>query len=183
MAPVRLRCGASIVRRICVQGVRMTRKQSAVGLAILAAGIVILLGKLGVFAFIGSVFWPLFVLVPGILLHVLFFGRMLPNAAALVPAGLLTVYGLLFFFCNLAGWGTLAYLWPVFLLGPAVGLYEYSLFGTDRSGRLQTAALALAALAGLLLLLSLLWTWGVYIIAIGLIAAGAWLAYGRRIRW
>jgi len=147
----------------------MSRNQTAVGIAILAAGIVILLGKLGVFAFIGSVFWPLFVLVPGILLHVLYFGRTLPYAAMLVPAGLLTVYGLLFFICNVAGWGALAWLWPLFLLGPAVGLYEYATFGHGVPRTLQTAALALAALSCLMLLLALLWTWGIYIAAIALI--------------
>lgn len=161
----------------------MSRNQYTAGLVILSAGLVILLGKLGVFAFIGSMFWPLFVLVPGILLHVLYFGRTLRYAAVLVPAGLLTVYGLLFFVCNAAGWNLLAVLWPVFLLGPAVGLYEYATFGHGVPRSMQSIALGLGALSILLLLLSLLWTWGVYIVALGLIAGGAWLAFGRRIRW
>lgn len=161
----------------------MSRNQYVAGIAILAAGIVILLGKLGVFAFIGAVFWPLFVLTAGILLHVLYFGRTLPYDVLLVPAGLLAVYGLLFFVCNVAGWGILAWLWPVFLLGPAVGLYEYAAFGRGVPRIVMTAALGLAALAGLLLLLTLLWAWGVYLVALALIVGGAWLAYGRRIRW
>ena len=77
----------------------LIRNQYSAGIVILLAGIVILLGRLGVFGFIGSVFWPLFVLIPGILLHVLYFGRLIP-AAALVPGGMLSVYALMFLFCN-----------------------------------------------------------------------------------
>ena len=56
----------------------MSKNQYTVGLLFLIVGAVILLGKLGLFAFIGTNFWPLFLLIPGILLHVLFFGRLLP---------------------------------------------------------------------------------------------------------
>src|SRR4051794_13322915 len=102
----------------------MSKNQYSVGILILVAGVIILFGKLGVFGFIGSVFWPLFILVPGVLLHVLFFGRMLP-APVLIPGGILSTYGLLFLVCNITSWGTMTYLWPVFILGVAVGLYEF----------------------------------------------------------
>jgi len=160
----------------------MSNKQYTVGLAILAAGIVILLGKLGVFAFIGNIFWPLLILVPGVLLHLLYFGRMLGNAAALIPAGVLTVYGLLFFICNLAGWKLLVWLWPVFLAGPAVGLYEYSLFGPSRDRTIRLIAIGLLALSGLLMVIALFRSAFLYLLAAALILAGAWIAYGRRIR-
>jgi hypothetical protein len=160
----------------------MSNKQYTIGLAILAAGIVILLGKLGVFAFIGNIFWPLLILVPGVLLHMLYFGRMLGNAAVLIPAGVLTVYGLLFFICNLGGWKLLAWLWPVFLAGPAVGLYEYSLFGHGRDRTIRPIAIGLLALSGLLIVIALFRSAFMYLLAAALILAGAWLAYGRRIR-
>lgn len=161
----------------------MSSKQYYAGLAILAAGVVILLGKLGVFAFIGNVFWPLLVLVPGVLLHVLYFGRMMSSAAVLIPAGLLTVYGLLFFVCNLAGWKLMADLWPLLLLGPAVGLYEYCTYGPNKDRTIRLISLSLIAVSLLLLLVGLFRTPGVYLLAALLILGGAWLAFGRRIRW
>ena len=40
------------------------RNERAIGIFIVAAGIIILLGKLGVFGFIGRHFWPLLLLLP-----------------------------------------------------------------------------------------------------------------------
>ena len=160
----------------------MSRNQYSVGILILAAGVVILLGKLGVFSFIGNLFWPLLILIPGVLLHVFFFGRMLPSAV-LVPAGILSTYGLLFLFGNIAGWGSMRYLWPIFILGVAIGLYEYFLFDMSKPRGAQVAAMVLAVVALAFFGMMLLWNGGVYFIAVALIALGAWLAFGRRHRW
>ncbi|RXZ77136.1 hypothetical protein EBB07_33200 [Paenibacillaceae bacterium] len=157
----------------------MTKNQYTVGIMMLIAGVIILLGKLGVFSFIGSVFWPLFVLVPGILLHVLYFGRILP-AVVLVPGGMLSTYALMFLYCNLFGWSSMQYLWPFFIFGVAVGLYEYHLFGMSRSRSVLSLAVILASAAGVCFGLMLLWSWGIYLIAVTLIAAGAWMVFGRR---
>nr|WP_202886909.1 hypothetical protein [Cohnella zeiphila] len=145
---------------------------------ILAAGLVILLGKLGVFAFIGTVFWPLFILIPGILLHVLYFGRLLP-AVSLIPAGILTVVSVLLLVGNWFDWSSMKYLWPFFLFAVAVGLYEYYMFGEVRTRGLWTASVVLAALSVVLFLLTLMWTWGLYIIAIVLILLGGWMVWFR----
>ncbi|ALS27326.1 hypothetical protein ABEV74_16680 [Paenibacillus cisolokensis] len=159
----------------------MVKNKYSAGIFILLAGIVILLGKLGVFSFIGSVFWPLFILVPGILLHVLFFGRLLP-AVVLIPGGMLCVYALLFLFCTVSGWDNMKYVWPFFILGLAVGLYEFYLFESSRPRFAFTASVALAAVSAAAFALILLWKWGVYLIAIALIAVGAWMMYGRKAR-
>lgn len=156
----------------------MNKQSAAVGVLILVAGLVILLGKLGVFAFIGAVFWPLFILIPGILLHVLFFGRMLP-AVSLVPAGILTCVAVLLLIGNWFDWSAMKYLWPFFLLAVSVGLYEYYVFGQVRSRSLWTVSVALAALSVVLFFFTLLWSWGIYLIAILLIAFGAWLMLRR----
>lgn len=57
----------------------MEKSRFSLGLIIILVGVVILLGKLGVFHFVGAIFWPIFVLAPGILFHLLFFGRLLPS--------------------------------------------------------------------------------------------------------
>lgn len=160
----------------------MSNNKYSAGIIVLLAGVVILLGKLGVFSFLGAVFWPMLVLIPGILLHVFYFGRLFP-AVVLVPGGILTFYALLFMICNIFGWDNIRYLWPLFIFGIAVGLYEYYLFGSSRPRVVLTASIALAASSAVILLSVLLWSWGIYAIAIVLIAAGAWMMFGRRVRW
>lgn len=158
----------------------MTNRQHMIGIGIVIAGVVILLGKWGVFSFIGSVFWPLFILVPGLVLQFLFFSRLAPSAI-LIPAGILTTYGLLFLICNGFGWHLMLYLWPIFILGVAVGLYEYYAFG-ERDRSVWTAALVLGIVSLALLSLMLLWTIGIYFVALILIVVGLWLVFSNKKR-
>jgi len=147
------------------------------GLFIAAAGIVILFGKLGVFGFLGRNLWPLVLLFPGLFLHIAFFNRR-TSAAMLIPAGILTVYGLLFGLCNTWGWGLIKYLWPILLLGLAVGLYEYSLYASPRTSRLSGTAIVLGLLSLLLLFFSLLGTGALYVLGAVLIIGGILLISG-----
>jgi hypothetical protein len=160
----------------------VNKQSAAVGVLVLAAGLVILLGKLGVFAFIGTVFWPLFILIPGVLLHVLYFGRMVPSIV-LVPAGILTVVSVILLIGNWFGWNLMKHLWPFFLFAVAVGLYEYYVFGYSRSRTVWTASVALAVLSFILFGITLLWTWGIYLFAAVLIGLGAWLVLRRPRIW
>ncbi|KOR88403.1 hypothetical protein [Paenibacillus solani] len=156
-----------------------SRKDLALGIFIVVAGVVILLGKLGVFGFLGRTLWPLVLLLPGIFLHFMFFARR-TSAAILIPGGILTVYGLLFFICNIGGWGLMAALWPVLILGVAVGLYEYYLYETPRPGGALPIALGLTLLSILIFIFSWFKTGALYIIALILIAAGIWMIIGRK---
>lgn len=161
----------------------MSKNQYAVGLLFLAVGLVILLGKLGLFAFIGTNIWPLFVLIPGILMHVLFFGRLLP-AFMLIPGAILTINALIFFFCIAFGWSYMQFMWPFFIFGVAVGLYEYHLFEMSHPKFPLTVAIILALVAASFFVIMVFWGWGMYIIAAGLIVAGGWMmTAGRRARW
>ncbi|MFC4305608.1 hypothetical protein [Cohnella boryungensis] len=160
----------------------MNRQSAAIGIGVVAVGLLILLGKLGVFAFIGAVFWPLFILIPGVLLHVLYFGRMVPSVA-LIPAGILTVVSIVLLIGNWFGWGLMKYLWPLFLFAVAAGLYEYYVFGYSRSKQIWLAAIGLAVLSLVLFAMTLLWTWGIYLLAAGLIGLGGWLVLRRPKTW
>ncbi|MFC5403029.1 hypothetical protein [Cohnella soli] len=160
----------------------MNRQSAAVGIGVAAVGLIILLGKLGVFAFIGSVFWPLFILIPGVLLHVLYFGRMVPSVA-LIPAGALTGVSIVLLIGNWFGWGLMKVLWPLFPLALAVGLYEYYVFSYERSRQIWTAAIGLAAVSAALFVIMLLWTWGIYLIAAALIGVGVWIVVRRPRSW
>jgi hypothetical protein len=154
----------------------------ALGIAIMALGIVILLGKLGVFSFIGSTLWPLFVLLPGLLLHALFFNRMLPSIA-LIPAGILTFTALLFFYCNIFGWRSMSYLWPGFILAVSLGFYEYYLFDANRPRGALVTAVILAAVAAAFFVFMLMFTAMIYFLAVVLIAVGAYLLFRRPSAW
>lgn len=153
-------------------------KERLIGIAIVAAGLIILLGKLGVFAFLGQAFWPLLILAPGIVLHILYMSRLLP-AYTLIPAGILTVYGVLFFLCNTWGWGLMTYLWPFLLLGVAVGLLEYAVSEVQRPRLAFALGIWSGALSIIFLIFTLLQTSISYILAVLLIAGGLWLILRR----
>ena len=160
----------------------MPKNKYSAGIILLIVGVIILLGKAGVFGFLGAIFWPLLVLIPGILIHVLYFGRLVP-AVMLVPGGVLVVYSLLFILCNIFGYDSLKYLWPLFIFGVAAGLYEYYLFGSAVPKIVFTAAIALTAASALFFVLALMWSWGIYVVAAILIGAGAWMTISSRKRW
>ncbi|WP_440111120.1 hypothetical protein [Paenibacillus sp. QZ-Y1] len=154
------------------------RNEKAIGIFIVAAGIIILLGKLGVFGFIGRNFWPLLILLPGIALHALYYARISP-AWSLVPAGMLTVYGIVFGITNTWGVGLMGRLWPAFLLGIAIGLLEYGLAERRRPEFVMPAALILGVVSIILFGFTLLYTGIIYVLAVLLILGGIWILLGR----
>ncbi|WP_409341293.1 hypothetical protein [Paenibacillus sp. MBLB4367] len=159
----------------------MAKNQYSIGLLLIGVAVVLLLGKLGVFSFLGSLVWPLFILVPGIALHMLYFGRVLPSGV-LVPGGILVTYSLMFFYCNLFGWSSMKYLWPGFVFGVAVGLYELHLFDRNTSRGVAVAAMIIALVSVVLFSIMFLMTAGIYIVAAVLIIAGVALVAARRPR-
>ncbi|MFZ5990077.1 MAG: hypothetical protein ACOYWZ_23520 [Bacillota bacterium] len=71
--------------------------------------------------------WPIFVLGPGLVFEMSYFiGRKAPGL--LVPGGILTTIGLLFFFETFTGWRFAAYTWPIYILSVAIGLFQLYLF-------------------------------------------------------
>ncbi|PWK09586.1 LiaI-LiaF-like domain-containing protein [Tumebacillus permanentifrigoris] len=149
------------------------------GILLLLVGAVLAFGTLGVVTVSVAYLWPLFMLVPGIMFHVTFFSNPKQSRSGLlVPGGVLIVYGLLFLFCNIFGWDSLENLWPVFLIGPSVGLFESYLFGSRQPGLLIPASI-LMVLALLFLgfnVLSGLLGGGLGVV---LVLAGLWVLFGR----
>ncbi|GAA3403872.1 hypothetical protein ACFFNY_02915 [Paenibacillus hodogayensis] len=160
----------------------MANNRYSVGLIIVAVGVILLLGKLGVIGFFWHVFWPLFVLIPGLLLHGLYFSRVLPSGV-LIPGGILVTNSILFFLCTIFSWKLMAYLWPGFILALAVGLYEYYLFDKQSPRSTLIAAVVLAVISGICFSMTVLFTAGVYFVALALIVVGAYLIYNKRRRW
>ncbi|GGN96662.1 hypothetical protein [Saccharibacillus kuerlensis] len=150
--------------------------QKAVGIFILAAGLIILLGQWGVFAFLGRVFWPLLILIPGAALHLAYATGRLP-AWTLIPGAMLTVYGLVFSLCNTWGFELIDELWPAFILGLGIGIYEYAVFASKRRETLRYAAIGLIGFSLIMFIFNLLGPLFLYVFSVLLILAGAWLFF------
>ncbi|MNC17032.1 hypothetical protein D3C75_648970 [compost metagenome] len=160
----------------------MTRNNYSVGLLLIGIAVILLLGKLGVFSFLGGLLWPVFILLPGVVFHFLYFSRVLP-AGVLVPGGILVTYSLMFFFCNIFGWGAMSYLWPGFIFGVAVGLYELHLFDRHAGKAVFTSAMILAVISAVFFALAFMFTAGIYFIIFVLIVAGVGLIMTRKRSW
>ena len=98
------------------------------GLILVVAGAMLLANNLGSWnLFSMERWWPLFVLVPGLIFEWGFFtGER--NPGLLVPGGILTTIGLLFFFETFTDWQFAAYTWPGYPLAVAIGLFQLYLF-------------------------------------------------------
>lgn len=78
-------------------------------------------------------FWPVFVLAPGLIFEFSYFTSR-RNPGLLVPGGVLTVIGSLFFFETLTSWKFAGYTWPVYVLAPAFGLFQLYIFSERKKG-------------------------------------------------
>ncbi|HPG47771.1 MAG TPA: hypothetical protein PLI81_01715, partial [Petrotogaceae bacterium] len=100
-----------------------------VSLVLIFLGVTILLGVIFPGMKVWALIWPLFILIPGIAFELSFFQRPTPiRAGLLVPGGILCTIGLLFLFLGFTDYSYMAFLWPVFILAPAVGLFQLYLF-------------------------------------------------------
>jgi hypothetical protein len=114
----------------------MKNSNIVMGAVLVALGCILLLSNLGYINFSWDYIWPMALLLPGIYLHFAYFTKIDKNPGNLVPAGILTTYGIMAYIVAFFGWGTMASLWPFILLGIATGLLELYLFGTRDKGLL-----------------------------------------------
>ena len=112
----------------------MKRSNVVVGFLFIIFGVVLGISLLTDLKF---EFWPLFVLIPGLVFEISFFSSSKKSdTGVLVPGGILTVIGLLFFFETITDWEYTAHTWPVYLLAVAVGLFQLYIFGKREKGLL-----------------------------------------------
>ena len=95
-------------------------------------------------------FWPIIVLALGLIFEMVYFTTR-SKPGFLVPGGILTTIGILFFFEAGTDWRFAAYTWPVYILAVAIGLLQLYLFGYRNRGLLipvfiLTTVAALSAL-------------------------------------
>ena len=105
------------------------RSRNICGLVLIILGVLGIMGRVFDFRlFSMAKLWPMFVLIPGICFELGYFSSK-KLTGLLVPGGILITLGMLFFFETTTGWRFSAYTWPVYILAPAVGLFQLYLFG------------------------------------------------------
>lgn len=82
-----------------------------------------------------SQLWPIFVLIPGLTFEASYFSTR-KGPGLLVPGGILTTIGILFFFETFTNWNFAEYTWPIYPFAVAIGLYQLYLFGARERGLL-----------------------------------------------
>lgn len=100
------------------------------GLIFILVGTLMLLNNLGLMAISWDLIWPLFLLVPGLIFELSYFTTR-KDPGLLVPGGILTTYGLFFYFNIFTGWQFMDVTWPIFTFGVAVGLFQLFYFGKE----------------------------------------------------
>ncbi len=105
----------------------MNRNKNA-GLLLIALGTLFLgnkiLAQLGYDFLFWAYYWPLYILVPGLILETIYFKRK-KAPGILIPGGILTTIGLLHFFEIATEWSYSIYTWPVYTLSVVIGFYQY----------------------------------------------------------
>ena len=114
----------------------MNNKNYFWGFFLIITGILLFISKIfGIQLFHMDRLWPVFVLIPGLCFNLAYFStRRAPGL--LVPGGILTTIGLLFFFETMTNWYFAEYTWPIYPLAVAIGLFQLYIFGDRQRGLL-----------------------------------------------
>jgi Na+/melibiose symporter-like transporter len=110
----------------------------APGLLLIILGALLLAGNL--YHVSMKQLWPVFVVGPGLFFFALFLSNQ-KDYGLLMPASILTVIGCLFFYCAFYGWYNMRYLWPWFMLAPAIGFVLMYFLGIREQGLLIPAGI------------------------------------------
>lgn len=109
-------------------------KNSTFGLVLVVVGAALILQKVLHFDIsLWHFLWPLFLLIPGISMHLNYFSNR-NNSGNLFVAAILTTYGLLFLFNAVTADEYSHMLTFVYPLGISIGFFELYAFGDKRNG-------------------------------------------------
>ncbi len=91
-------------------------------------------------------FWPLFMIAGGMSFLAGYLADR-RNYGFLMPATILTAYGILFLACSLTAWDYMEEWWPTFILGPGLGLLAMYFGGKRETGLLVPASILIGLAA------------------------------------
>lgn len=106
------------------------------GAILITIGVLLILSNLGVipsFWRLVGTFWPMIIIFASLLFHVGYYSNP-KHVGLLVPGGILLTVGIVCQ-CSML-WGLWKFMWPGFILAPAVGLFELYAFGKHEKGLL-----------------------------------------------
>lgn len=155
----------------------MNKTKLIYGLLFLFLGVVALLAAIGVVVLEWDYFWPLFLLLPGLSFEYGFFskkGKNSGNPSILIPAGILITISILFYVNIFFGWHLMTLLWPFFILAPAIGLFQFYLFGSRNKGILLPVGILTSVGVFSLIITMLHINFFVYIFSVILITVGVY---------
>jgi hypothetical protein len=130
----------------------MKRSLMPLGLILVLVGVVYILFQAGLVLL--QFLWPLFILLIGWLLHRWFFRGNAP-AIVLIPGGLFVVSSLPLLYGNWVSWSDLSYLWPLFVFGLAIGIYEYHKYSYTKDQMMFLLSISLGVVAVIALAVTL----------------------------
>jgi hypothetical protein len=109
------------------------------GLALVAIGLIFVLGNFGVFNPDWGVIFTWMIMIMGVLFWL---GYYIDRSRdfLIMPGTILVIYGIVFFLIAKTTWATIGNMGPLFILAPALGLYFTYLIGRKNRSILITAA-------------------------------------------
>ena len=159
----------------------------SIGVVLVIVGALLLFGQIGGF---GGFAWPLFIIIPGLLMLVAAFLGNEDAAGLAVPGTIVTTVGLILWLQAITGrFETWSYAWGLVLASVGIGTFlEGSLTQNDKNQRegLNLTALGLALFAGFGAFFELFVFGGVagwvfrYLLPAALIGGGAYLLWRQR---
>ena len=120
------------------------------GTVLLLLGVLLIANQLGYIDITGGMPFAIILLALSVLFHLYYFFANKGNEGLLVPGGILLVYGLMFLASTRVGIFNSG-LWPLLILGPALGLFELYVFSRGQKGSMIPVFI-LTAVGGCLLL-------------------------------
>ncbi|OGO79763.1 MAG: hypothetical protein A2Y21_08070 [Clostridiales bacterium GWC2_40_7] len=127
-------------------------------------------------------FWPMIILLVGVAFELAYYVS-LKAPGFLVPGGILTTYGILFFFEAATNFRFAEYTWPVYLIGVAVGLFQLYM----HTGKPRGLLIAISIISGIAVLIFIVMLFRIFLSTVDfglvipaiLIVVGALLVLGK----
>jgi hypothetical protein len=96
------------------------------GLILILLGLYLIISNIIDFNLNWNYIWPGILLILGFRFEYLYF-KYKKNPGGLVPGGILITIGIIFYLSAFLGYESMEYLWPGFILAPAIGLLQMSI--------------------------------------------------------